>query len=109
MTILLVVLISGMLLDSKDVPMPKSHLVFTSNEGKLVEVTTKKDGTFRVKLAPGTYRVLIGTDVGELIIVDKSTSKLKLRQRAPVPNHPIEVREGIQRGDFPLPPGPRGY
>jgi hypothetical protein len=67
------VLISGVLLNPMEVPIPNSHLVFKSASGKVIEVVTDKDGKFQVDLAPGTYRYRT-----ESITVDKSTSKLKL-------------------------------
>jgi carboxypeptidase family protein len=110
-TALFAVLVSGVLLNQMDAPMPKYHLVFTSSAGKFIEVTTDKDGKFRVDLAPGTYRLQIGFDgtVGS-ITVDKSTSKLKVQRRALAPAPVIEVpvpTRGIIRGDFTLPLGPR--
>jgi hypothetical protein len=107
MTVLLAVLISGVLLDTKDMPMPKYPLAFVSADGKLISVTTDKDGKFRVDLpAPGTYRVQLVLDgTVESITVDKSTSKLKLHRRANDPHDPhvIEKIQGTQRGDFNLP------
>jgi hypothetical protein len=108
-------LISGVLLNPMDAPMPKYHVAFISADGKLIEViTTDKDGKFQVNLAPGTYRVQIGFDgtyrfdpnleKAETITVDKSTSTLKLHQHAPVIEAPrppephiIEVIQGTQR------------
>jgi hypothetical protein len=106
MTVLLAVLISGVLLDANDQPMPKYQLAFTSADGKLIKAITNKDGKFRVNLAPGTYRFQFG-----LITVDKNTSTLKLHEPPPVieapkpPEPHIEVILGTQR-DLLL--GPRG-
>src|SRR5262245_61902401 len=112
-------LITGVLLNQMDMPMPKYHVTFISAKGKLVEViTTDKDGKFQVDLAPGTYRYRIGLngtyrfdpdlEKAETITVDKGTSTLKLHQRAPVIEAPrppephiIEVIQGTQR-DLPL-------
>src|SRR5262245_1471064 len=78
MTVWLSVLISGVLLSHTDAPMPKYHLAFTSEAGKLIEVTTDKDGKFQVDLGPGTYRFQWG-----LVTVDKNTSTVKLHQQPP--------------------------
>ena len=126
-------LISGVLLNPMDAPMPKYHVAFISAKGKLVEViTTDKDGKFQVDLAPGTYRYRIGLngtyrfdadlENAETITVDKSTSTLKLHQHAPVIEaprppepHVIEVIQGTQRVYVPFikPPVPsptiKGY
>jgi hypothetical protein len=117
MTFLLAVLISGVLLDSKDMPMPKYPLAIVSADGKLISVTTDKNGKFRADLAPGTYRVQLVLDgTVESITVDKSISKLKLHRplppgviETPKPPEPhvIEVIRGSQ-GDVILPKGPRG-
>ena len=90
MAALFAVLVSGVLLNHMDMPMPKCHLAFTSSEGKLIEATTDKDGKFSVDLAPGTYGFRIGLDGTfdgayldwpemEKITVDEKTSELKLK------------------------------
>ena len=109
-------LITGVLLNQMDMPMPKYHVAFISAKGKLVEViTTDKDGKFQVDLAPGTYRYRIGLngtyrfdpdlEKAETITVDKSTSTLKLRKPLPPPQEPhvIEVIQGTQRVLVPFP------
>ena len=112
-------LISGVLLNQMDMPMPKYHVAFISANGKLVEVvTTDKDGKFQVDLAPGTYRYRIGLngtyrfdpdlEKAETITVDKSTSPLKLhdpplREPPPTAPHVIEVIQGTQRDYVPFP------
>jgi len=116
MTALFAVLISGVLLNPMDVPMPKYQLAFWSSEGKEIFVTTDEHGKFSVDLAPGTYRVQMGKDgMGESITVDKSTSKLELHRRAPVEpkrEHVMEVIQGTQRDiirfllDAPAPAAP---
>jgi len=80
MTILLAVLISGVLLNSNDKPLPKSYLALTATDGKLIQVRTDENGKFQVDLAPGTYRYQWG-----LFTVDKNTSTLKLKLDRPLP------------------------
>jgi len=113
MTALLAALISGILLTSADVPVAKYHLSFVASDGLLIgEATTDKDGKFSVTIPPGTYRVLIGAEVGtgELVTVDKSTSKLELHRHAPAsgpkPRHVIEIYQGTQRDIMRLPLDP---
>jgi hypothetical protein len=101
MTAWLSILISGVLLNHMDAPMPVYHLTFISESGELIEaINTDKDGKFQVDLAPGTYRVLMGFDrTVESITVDKSTSKLRLH-KPPLPEpHVIETIRDTQRGD----------
>jgi hypothetical protein len=106
MTVLLAVLISGVLLDTNDKPMPKYELVFSDANLNLIKVTTDKDGKFQVNLAPGTYRFQIEGDP-QSITVDKSTSRLKLQQQPKRARDPrIEVIEGTPR-DFSLRPDER--
>jgi hypothetical protein len=102
MTVLLAVLLSGVLLDSKDLPVSEYHLVFIDANAQLIEVAvTGTDGKFKVDLAPGAYRVQVADKTWEPITVDKSTSKLDLHRRAPAPGpmreHVIEVIQGTQR------------
>src|SRR5262245_20192734 len=110
MTVLLAVLISGVLLDSKDLPVSEYHLVFIDANAQLIEVAvTGTDGKFKVDLAPGAYRVQIADKTWESITVDKSTSKLELHRRAPVEpkrEHVIEVIQGTQRDVFIFPLAP---
>jgi hypothetical protein len=87
MMALLSVLISGVLLNNMDAPMPKYHLAFISADGKLTKTTTDKNGKFRVHLAPGTYRFQWG-----LFTVDKNISTLTLKERPE-----IKVIRGTQR------------
>jgi len=98
MTTLLAILISGVLLDSNDRPMPEYHLVFATN-GKLIGVVTDKDGKFQVDLAPGIYLVERG-----LVRVGEGTLKLELKLPAPPPL----IGPGIHRWyfDIPLQPDP---
>ena len=77
------VLISGVLLNPMDAPMPKLRFAFMSGAGTLIWAVTDENGTFSVDLAPGTYRVRIGPELGEQVTVDESTSKVKLHRRAP--------------------------
>src|SRR5262249_4484098 len=99
-TMLLAVLISGVLLDGKDMPMPNYRFaLINADSWKVIKAETDKDGKFQVDLAPGVYR----HDV-ETIRVDKSTPKmLKLVERAHVLTP--RVIQGIQ-GDI-LPRGPQ--
>jgi len=110
MTALFAVLVSGVLLNSMEVPVPKYQLAFWSSEGKEIAVTTDEHGKFQVDLAPGTYRVQMGADgMGESITVDKSTSKLELHRGAPVGpkhEHVIEIIQGTQRDILRLPLDP---
>jgi|RhiMetdeSRZDD1v2_1073273.scaffolds.fasta_scaffold700003_1 hypothetical protein len=104
---LLAVLISGVLLDSNDKPLPKHYLAFVLPNDKWLEVVTDKDGKFRVNLAPGTYDYRLGglNKAGQ-ITVYKSTSTLKLKEPPKEPNV-IKVIRSTQ-GDVILPKGPRG-
>src|SRR5262249_39769572 len=96
---LFAILISGVLLDANDKPLPKYPLVFfNSADGKPVKVTTNENGKFQVKLEPGTYRSEFGQ-----FTVDKNTSTLKLKER---PRGPLMI--DVIRGDVILPKGPRG-
>jgi len=102
MTVLLAVLLSGVLLDSKDLPVSEYHLVFIDANALLIEVAvTGTDGKFKVDHAPGAYRVQIADKTWESVTVDKSTSNLKLHRPAPVGPKPepyvIEVIRGTQR------------
>ncbi len=112
----LALLISGVLLNQMDMPMPKYHILFSPGNGgfKLVELlTTDKDGKFSVDLAPGTYRFQIrlnitpytyypGLDEAQTITVDKKTTELKLKLKMPEEllkpePHIIEVVPGTIR------------
>jgi hypothetical protein len=63
MTFLLAVLVSGVLLNAMDVPVPEYHLVFVDSNGKLTKVVTDKDGKFQVELiTPETYRLHVGLE-----------------------------------------------
>jgi len=82
-TILLAVLISGVLLDGKDMPIPNHHITFILPANpKGIEVTTDKDGKFQVDLAPGTYRFLSRLGPAQWITVDTKTTELKLKPPA---------------------------
>jgi hypothetical protein len=105
MTVLLAVLISGVLLDTNDRPMPNYQLVFSDANLNLIKVTTDKDGKFQVNLAPGTYRVQI-EGVLQSVTVDKSTSRLKLQQQQRARDPRILVIDGTKR-DFSLRPDER--
>jgi len=101
------VLISGVLLNPMDAPMPKLRFAFMSGAGMLIWAMTDENGTFSVNLAPGTYRVRIGPELGEQVTVEESTSKVRLHRRAPAARVPATVptpHEG--QNDFPLPLGP---
>ena len=114
MGVLLAILISGVLLDANDQPLPKYDLVFTSADRKLIKVITDENGKFQVDLAPGTYRThgqLLGSgnfilqyQFG-LVTVDKNTSTLKLKEP---PQEPVKIKviDGTQR-DFSLRPDER--
>ena len=109
MTTLLAILISGVLLDSNDRPMPEYHLVFAATNGKLIGVVTDKDGKFQVDLEPGTYRSQFGpfTTVRQ----GQKTCVVNLRARPEPLKTPapcIEIIWGKQRADVILPKGPRG-
>jgi len=109
MIALLAVLVSGVLLNAMDVPVPDYHLVFTDDNGKLVGVMTDKEGRFQVDLAPGDYRLYVGLDQTDIIRVDAITvdqngSKWKLKVFAK-PHFPIQAVPPTQRD---LPPGARG-
>jgi len=102
MTALFAVLISAVLLNQMDMPVPKYHLIFADAHGKVIEVVTDKDGRFQVDLAaPGTYRFQVGLGKTETITVDKDTSGLKLKLTQPPP--PIEIIQPRQMGNFNLP------
>ena len=106
---LLAILISGVLLNNADVPVPDYHLVFTDDNGKLVGVVTDKDGRFQVDFDPQTYRLHVGLDQTDVIrvdaiSVDQKTTTLKLKVYAK-PTF-SGVIQGIQKRDLPL--GPRG-
>jgi Carboxypeptidase regulatory-like domain len=105
MTVLLAILVSGVLLDANDQPMPKYELVFTDAKLNLIKVTTDKDGKFRVNLAPGPYRVQIEGSL-QSITVDKGTSRLKLQQQQRARDPRIQVIDERQR-DFSLRPDER--
>jgi Carboxypeptidase regulatory-like domain len=106
MTFLLAVLISGVLLDTKDMPIPNYQLIFSDANLNLIKVTTDKDGKFQVNLAPGTYRYQIEGSL-QSITVDKSTSRLKLQQQQQRARDPrILVIDERQR-DFSLRPDER--
>jgi hypothetical protein len=104
MTFLLAVLISGVLLDTNDQPMPKYELVFTDVNLKLIKVTTDKDGKFQVNLASGTYRYQVEGSP-QSITVDKSTSRLKLQKQQRVRDPRLLVIDGTP--DFSLRPDER--
>jgi hypothetical protein len=105
MTALLAILISGVLLNQADMPLPSYQLVFSDANLKLIKVTTDKDGKFRVDLAPGTYRFQIEGTL-QSITVDKSTSRLKLQQQQRARDPRIQVIDERQR-DFSLRPDER--
>ena len=113
MTALFAVLISGVLLNAVDVPVPEYHLVFEDANGKLVGVVTDKDGKFQVDADPGTYHprepTLFFSDrieriKIEAITVDEKASTLRLKLQV------IENKLELIRGTIHLDPqlGPRG-
>jgi len=97
----LAVLISGVLLNNANAPIPNYPLVFTSSDDKLIKTITDKEGKFQVELEPGVYDV-----IGQSITVGNYTSTLKLKQppfvEAPKSPHVIEIIRGNQ-GDVILP------
>jgi hypothetical protein len=109
MAVLLAVLISGVLLDANDKPMPKYQLVFTDGDLKVIKVMTDENGKFQVDLEPGTYRSQFGpfTTVRQ----GQKTCVVNLRARPEPLKTPapcIEIIWGKQRADVILPKGPRG-
>ena len=105
MPALFAILISGVLLNVTDQPIPNSHFVFVSTQGKRIEVVTDKEGNFRANLVPGTYRVQIADKTWETITVGRNTPKLKLRQRFLEP-HVIEIIQGTPRDIMRVPLDP---
>jgi hypothetical protein len=98
MTVLLAILVSGVLLNTNDKPMPQYQLAFTSADGKVIKVITDKEGKFQVDLEPGTYRYQFG-----LITVGQKTCGVVLKARPEPPKTPepcIEIIRGSQRAGY---------
>jgi len=118
MTALLAILVSGVLLNNMDVPMPEYHLVFaddthfvSADNRKLIGVVTDKDGKFQLDLAPETYRLnLCLDDIDEYNIdvlpVDKNTITLKLKVHEIPPGVRPRIVRRSGRGHPGLPPFP---